>query len=468
MTERRIPSKEFLVSFSLLADAFLVFLADLTAFFVRFGWESGPFPRPNFHAYLGILFPVIVLRLACFYVYGLYDRPKYKSDYDISLNVIKADTISTLIIIVVAFMFRAFAYPRTVILLSWILVAAYIIIWRLLTRRLINRLLGKNYFISHVLIVGTDREALRLATRLVREANISRKLIGFVEITAADRSLPDNIYKLGKIEDLPRIIKEHTIDEVVIASPDIPKEIILDVFSQFSGTDVIFRIVPNLYEATIGSMASSPTEKIPLISPTLSQKGSWYPDLKRLLDTTGAILGLILLSPLFLLITLLIKLTSAGPVLYRQQRAGRHSEVFTLYKFRTMITASERNGPVFAREDDERVTAIGRFLRRFRLDELPQLYNVLINDMSLIGPRPERPFFVKELIRKIPFYAERMAAKPGITGWAQVTYGYSSTLREHQEKLLYDIFYLENMSLALDLLIIIKTLGVLIRGNGVK
>ena len=468
MIKRKDPSKEFLVAFSLIADAFLVLLADLTAFFIRFGWEAGPFPRANFRAYLEILFPIIVLRLACFYIYGLYDRPKYKTNYDIALNVIKAATISSLIITVVAFMFRAFAYPRLVIILSWLLVMAFIIIWRLLTRKLINLLLGKNYFISHVLIVGTDREALRLATRLVREAKIARKLVGFVEINATGSPPPSNIFILGTIQDLPRIINQQTIDEVVIASPDIPKEVILDIFSQFSGTDVIFRIVPNLYEATIGSMASSPTEKIPLISPTLSQKGSWYPDLKRLMDTAGSILGMIIFSPFFLLIGLFIKLTSPGPVLYRQQRAGRHSKVFTLYKFRTMIAASEQNGPVFASNDDGRVTPFGRFLRRFRLDELPQFYNVLINDMSLIGPRPERPFFVKELIRKIPFYAERMAAKPGITGWAQVTYGYSSTLREHQEKLLYDIFYLENLSLALDLLIIIKTIGVLIRGDAVK
>ena len=222
-----------------------------------------------------------------------------------------------------------------------------------------------------------------------------------------------------------------------------------------------------LFRSTIGTMATSPTERVPLISP-ISHRVLWYKDLKRLLDTAAAFFGFVLLFPLMGAIAAAVKVSSPGPVLYRQKRAGLHGNVFTLYKFRTMFTGSEAHGPVFAEIDDPRVTKIGKFLRRFRLDELPQFYNVLINDMSLIGPRPERPYFTKELIRKIPFYAERLEVKPGITGWAQVTYGYTSSIMEHREKLLYDIFYLENMCLALDILIMIKTLGVVLRGKGVK
>lgn len=468
MNKRIFPSKEFLIILSIFVDAFLVFAAELTAFFFRFGPETGPFPRVNFSAFLQILIPLIVLRLLCFYIYGLYDKPKYKSTYDIVLNVIKATTLSTLIIIVVAFISRAFAYPRMVILLSWVITIPYIILWRLWTKRLINWVLGKNYFISHVLIIGTDRDSRRLATRLIREAHIDRHLTGFVKVKNDTGPSPHDTFILGTINDLPRIIAHYLIDEVVIATPRISKEDILDILGYFSGTDVILRIVPSLYEATIGSMASSPTERVPLISPTASQKLTWYKDLKRLLDTAGAFFGLILFSPLMFLIPLAIKLTSPGPVLYQQKRAGLHGKIFILYKFRTMTIRSEINGPEFARKNDARITPVGKFLRRFRLDELPQLYNVMINDMSLIGPRPERPYFVKELIREIPFYAERLEVKPGISGWAQVTYGYASSQGEHQEKLLYDIFYLENMSLALDILIFIKTLGVVIRGKGVK
>nr|HPJ72138.1 exopolysaccharide biosynthesis polyprenyl glycosylphosphotransferase [bacterium] len=261
-------------------------------------------------------------------------------------------------------------------------------------------------------------------------------------------------------------VKEKAIDEVVIASPLITRQEILAVINEFSGTDVIFRIVPGLYEATIGTMAGSPTEDIPLISPTAHQKVAWYPDLKRLIDTFGAVAGLIVSFPFMLGAAVLIKLTSPGPVIYRQVRAGLHGKIFTLYKFRTMIPGSEAAGAAFAADDDPRITRFGGFLRRFRLDELPQLYNVLINDMSLVGPRPERPVFIRQLMEEIPFYAERLAVKPGLTGWAQIVHGYASTPEEHRQKLLYDIFYIENMSPALDFLIIFRTVSVVLRGSG--
>lgn len=466
MNKKSLTSRFTLIIGSLTIDALLVFGAEIAGFLLRFGSDEGPFPRPNFADFLRLLLPIIVLRLLCFFIYGLYDKPKYRTIYDTVLNIIKATTASTLVIMVVAFIFRAFAYPRTVIFYSWLLTIILIITWRLAARRLINLLLGKDYFISHTLIVGNDHNAQRIATRLLREAHVSRRLVGFISLGRTAETRPGDSFDLGGIADIPRLIETRPIDEVVIAS-QMPKETILSIFALFSQTDVVFRIVPSLYEATIGSMAGSPTELVPMISP-ISSRQTRYRDLKRLLDTAISLLGLILFSPLMLLIALAVKLTSPGPVLYRQERAGLHGRPFTLYKFRTMFADSETGGPEFSRPADPRITRVGRFLRRFRLDELPQFYNVLINEMSLIGPRPERPCFVRELIEKIPFYAERLEVKPGITGWAQVTYGYSSSTVEHREKLLYDIFYLENMSLALDGLIILKTLGVILRGKGAQ
>lgn len=466
MNRETWTSKLALILGSLTIDALLVLCADIAGFWIRFGRAEGPFPRPNFADFLKLLLPIIVLRLLCFFIYGLYDKPKYKTTYDTVLNIIKATTASTMVIMVAAFLFRAFAYPRTVIFYSWLLTIIFIIAWRILARRLINLVLGKDYFISHTLIVGTDHGAQRIATRLLREAHISRKLVGFISLSRSADTRPENPFHLGTIEDIPRLIETRPIDEVVIAT-QMPKETVLAIFALFSQTDVVFRIVPSLYEATIGTMAGSPTEQVPMISP-ISNRLVRYKDLKRLIDTAFSLVGLIVFSPLMLLVALAVRLSSPGPVLYPQERAGLHGRPFILYKFRTMFADSETHGPEFARPEDPRVTRVGRFLRRFRLDELPQLYNVLINEMSLIGPRPERPVFVRELIKEIPFYAERLEVKPGITGWAQVTYGYSISAIEHREKLLYDIFYLENMSLALDVLIILKTLGVIVRGKGAQ
>lgn len=361
-------------------------------------------------------------------------------------------------------MARSFAYPRLVIFISWALTIPLIVSWRLLSRRLINRFLGKDYFVSHVLIIGADREARRIANRLIREARIRRRLVGFISVSPSGAEGGGNV--LGSLSQLPALARELVVDEVVIASGGISREGILGLLNQFAGSDAIFRIVPNLYEAAIGSMSGNLSEDIPLISPTTAQRLSWYTDFKRLGDTFGAVIGLIVLSPLILAIALAIKLTSPGSLIYRQKRSGLHGEVFTLYKFRTMRPGSEDDGARFADADDERITPVGRFLRRFRLDEIPQLYNILINDMSMVGPRPERPVFVRELMEKIPFYGERLSVKPGLTGWAQVTYGYCSTLEQHREKLLYDIFYIENMSPALDLLIIFRTFGVVLSGKG--
>jgi sugar transferase (PEP-CTERM system associated) len=190
---------------------------------------------------------------------------------------------------------------------------------------------------------------------------------------------------------------------------------------------------------------------------------------KRLVDLFLSSLGLLLTAPLFLLLPLIIKATSAGPVLYRQQRAGLNGRRFTIYKFRSMYDQAEQSGsPVWAQEHDPRITAIGRFMRKYRLDELPQMINVLRGDMSFVGPRPERPEFVALLAREIPFYGLRLSVKPGITGWAQVMFRYGATVEDAAEKLQYDLYYVKHMSLALDSVIALKTIRTVLFQSGAR
>lgn len=467
--KRHLLSTPVIVLLACLTDVILIVLADLISFSVRFGTEIQP---GTIRTYFLILPFVVILRLGLFYIFGLYDKPKYKTTYDIVTSTFKAITLSTLIIVVVLYFYRPYGeipeYPRTVLPISWLLTMLFIITWRISAKKLINLLIGKDYFVSHLLLVGTDRLAQRLMLKLTRNTSIEYKLIGFIATSETNFHQVDPSMILGRIEDLPRLIKEYPIDEVVIASPDIPREAVAEIFSYFRETDAIFKAVPDIYEAMIGRMSSSPGEHLPLVgltSPTDTFK--WYRGVKRILDIVIAVPALILLFPFMLFIAAAIRLTSPGHAIFTQKRAGLHGRVFTMYKFRSMYIASEEDsGPIWAGEDDLRITPLGRIMRKTRLDELPQFFNVLKNDMSVVGPRPERPHFVNQLIQQIPFYAERLEIKPGITGWAQVTYKYASSLEAHREKLLYDIFYIENMTPSLDLLVIMKTLIVVLKGRG--
>jgi sugar transferase (PEP-CTERM system associated) len=190
--------------------------------------------------------------------------------------------------------------------------------------------------------------------------------------------------------------------------------------------------------------------------------------LKRGLDILGSVLGLTVSIPVSLIVSIAIKLDSMGPILYRQERVGKDGEIFLLLKFRSMYTDAEENGPVWARVDDERITRVGRIIRKLRLDEIPQMLNVLKGDMSFVGPRPERPFFVDTLLNEIPFYSERHVIKPGITGWAQIRYRYGASKEDALQKLKYDLYYIKHMSTILDLIIILETIKIVLVGKGAR
>lgn len=464
---RSLLSPRFTVIAAGIIDTALILFADLLSFWLRYGIDVR---RENLDAYKRIVVPIVLLRLACLYVFGLYEKPKYKTILDNLFSIVKAMTVSTLIIGAVAFFARAFAYPRTVILMSWALTAALIMAWRLIARYLINLLMGRDYFTSRILIIGTDRNALRLMLQLTRRAGVKSALVGYVATGSENMAVPP-AQVLGSVDEIPAIIKRHEVDEAVISSPNLPRDQVAYIFSHFINTDIIFKTVPDLYEAVMGRVAATSAGKnIPMVELTTVRYGrGWYNGFKRLTDialslTATAVAGPLLMAP----IALIVKLTSPGPVFHRQERAGLHCRPFTMLKFRTMDADSEKDtGPVWATPEDRRVLRFGRFLRRTHLDELPQFLNVLKGEMSIVGPRPERPHFVQSLMRTIPFYAERLEVKPGITGWSQVNLSYAADTQSNSQKLISDLYYIENMSLSLDLWIMFKTLGAIMRREGV-
>ncbi|HUG37544.1 MAG TPA: TIGR03013 family XrtA/PEP-CTERM system glycosyltransferase, partial [Candidatus Limnocylindrales bacterium] len=318
-----------------------------------------------------------------------------------------------------------------------------------------------------VLVLGTG-----VIGKLISSLEISGsrpfRIVGFLDDNpSAPDTIPAPHALLGKIKDLASIVDETEPDLIVVAQMNrrgnFPAKALLDC--RMRGIQV--EDWPTFYEKETGKILVTDLRPSWLIFSDGFVKTARTEIIKRTVDMALSLVGLLLALPIMALVGLAIKLESAGPVLFRQPRLGQNGRVFILNKFRSMRRDAEKEtGPVWATERDPRTTRVGALLRRTRLDELPQLFNVLVGDMSFIGPRPERPEFVYELQKQIPFYMERLSVKPGITGWAQVQYGYGASVEDALEKLQYDLYYIKNLSLFLDLLILLNTIQVVVFARG--
>jgi exopolysaccharide biosynthesis polyprenyl glycosylphosphotransferase len=243
--------------------------------------------------------------------------------------------------------------------------------------------------------------------------------------------------------------------------------LLVDIISQLENKNVGLKIVPDLYEILSGQAKTAQIYGVPLIDIMPELMPEWEKRLKRLLDILISLLILIVSLPVILIFSIAIKIDSNGTVFFKQERIGMNNKIFKIIKFRSMYKDAEKHtGPVWSQKNDPRVTRVGRILRRLRIDEIPQMYNVLKGEMSLVGPRPERPFFVEKLSTEIPYYKRRLKVRPGITGWAQVKHKYDESIEDVKIKLRYDLFYIENMSLRMDIKIMIRTMFVVLFGKG--
>lgn len=319
------------------------------------------------------------------------------------------------------------------------------------------------------LFLGLDTLALDLAQEIRRRPELGIELVGYVSENGLPLLPADSLPCVGKLSDLESCIAGNRAGMAVVALRErrrrLPLEELLRL--RFSGLKVLE--APTLYERITGKIPVDELSPSWLLFADGFRLHPWALKGQRLLSVLLAALGLLLVWPLLVAIAVALKLESPGPAVFRQERVGQLGRRFTLYKFRSMRDGAERaTGPVWAREQDDRVTRVGRILRQSRLDELPQLWNVLRGDMNLVGPRPERPVFVEQLAAQIPFYDYRHRVRPGITGWAQVKYRYGATVEDQREKLRYDLFYIKNFSLWLDLYILFHTAKVVLRGSGAR
>ncbi len=408
---------------------------------------------------------IAVVCQLCLYYADLYDWRVFADRRELFIRVVQALGATSLILAAIYFVAPSLIIGRGVFLASSLLVLAAVTGWRLLLE-LVTRTVGPR---ERLLLVGTGAAAVALARELYeRRHELGVEIVGFIDPDPARLGAPIiNPGVIGGIEDIPSIVRARGVGRVVVSLGDargkLPMEKLLDM--KLDG--VTFDHLASVYEELTGKIAVENLRPSWLIFSSGFRKSRVTASAKRLVDVAAAILGLILALPIMLLVALAVKGTSQGPALYRQRRVGRHGRVFTVAKFRSMFDDAEAaTGAVWARPGDARVTPVGRFLRRTRLDELPQLWNVLRGDMSLVGPRPERPEFVEQLRRQIPFYGQRHIVRPGLTGWAQVRYTYGSSVEDALEKLQYDLFYIKNLSLALDLFIIFSTVKTVLLRRG--
>ncbi len=331
------------------------------------------------------------------------------------------------------------------------------------THRIHKRKIGFN-----TLIIGSNENAVKVYEDMANQVRpAGNKFVGFVSVDENnDELLSKWIPKLGEVSDLSGILQNQDIEEVVIALETVEHKRLSEILTIVENRQVTIWGIPDLYDFLSGMVKTNTIYGSPLIKISNGLMPGWQENTKRLLDVTLSLIASIIFFPVFVVLAVIIKITSKGPIFYKQERVGRFGKTFKIYKLRSMVLGAEDGTPALSTENDERITGIGKFMRKTHLDEIPQFFNVIIGDMSLVGPRPERRFYIDQIIQKAPHYTHLHKLRPGITSWGQVKYGYASNVDEMLERLLYDMMYLKNISLYIDFKILIYTLMVSFKGNG--
>jgi sugar transferase (PEP-CTERM system associated) len=386
----------------------------------------------------------------CFYYNDLYDLTLVHTKRQLAVQILQAAGATAMALAAASLLMPSFVIGHGIFTTSLFLLLLAVPVWRLA----FDRLAADSHLEERVLILGTGAAARTIAREIAAQHDFSYRVVALVEESAT--------------ADIPKLVADLQVTRIVVSLEDRRGMLPMHGLLQAKLAGVRVEDAATTYERITGKI---PTESIKPSWLIFSDgfRASWGTRaIKRVVDLALAGVGVILAAPFMALTALAVRLESPGPVLYRQERVGAHGRVFTLFKFRSMRADAESGTPVWAADKDDRVTRIGRFIRLTRLDELPQLWNVLRGDMSFVGPRPERPYFVEKLAAQIPFYTERHAVKPGVTGWAQVKYRYGSTVEDAMEKLRYDLYYIKHLSIVFDATIVIDTVKVILSGKGAK
>jgi exopolysaccharide biosynthesis polyprenyl glycosylphosphotransferase len=436
--------------------------------------------RPDFFYildyYLYDALPAICLCwLLLFFFFGLYRGSQSNSRLDEGIEVFKVVSLGTLLFFVATFdLERPLALTRALLFSYWLAMIAFVGGGRIGLRSLQRVLLVRGIGRRPTLIVGSDARGLRLLQELRSSPAQGYEVVGFVRASGEEeREAVGGVPVVGRVDELAGLINAGHIKVVLIALQSNSHQEVLRIVEGAAGHAVAFGITPDLYDIVAGHVRTQQIYGAPLMELRSELMPAWEQSVKRLVDV-GVSLGVLVgLAPLWLLVALAIKLESRGPIFFKQERVGREGRIFTMYKFRSMVVdAEEGTGPVWVKGRDPRVTRMGRVLRALHLDEVPQCLNFLRGEMSLVGPRPERPYFVEQFKKQIPLYMRRFNVKPGLLGWAQSKHEFDmdakDVTRVARERLEYDLYYIENMSLRLDFKIMMQTIWFVVSGKSTR
>jgi sugar transferase (PEP-CTERM system associated) len=448
----------------IIAEALLIFLAMVVSVYLRFGWLDGYYELNEKYGFLkaGI---VTLFCLTAFYLYDLYDFVVMHDRRELVLRLIQALGLAWVALAIMMYLLPSLVIGRGVSLIALPMALALMVAWRV----------GAHWLLGHpnvgekILIVGSGDAAVEVAREVLERRDAGYRIVGFVDNRPelVGKSLV-NPRVVGLTSELGDIIRREGVNRVVVAMAErrgqFPVRQLLDL--SLSG-DVAIEECASFYERLTGRVSLDMMRPSWLIFSGRGRQGRLSGAVRTAVHRGVALAGAVLSLPIALLTATLIKLDSRGPVLYSQERVGKNGRTFRVFKFRSMRTDAEANGPVWASKNgDARVTRVGRVIRKIRVDEIPQFWNILRGDMNFVGPRPERPHFVRQLAEEIPFYEQRHLIPPGLTGWAQIKYPYGASIEDAREKLQYDLYYVKNQSLVLDAVIMFETVKTILFGRG--
>jgi sugar transferase (PEP-CTERM system associated) len=455
------PRRTFFLGIS---EGLLVALAFIVAAIARLGATDASVMLSYEQGFLKVMV-VVGAFVVCLYYFDLYDSAILSNRREVLSRLVQVLGTSCLLLALLYYVYPPLELGRGIFLIGTVFVSVFLFLWR----RLFLVVNSVSRFADRVLILGDGFVAELLSKEISQRPELALNVIGRMSEQAGGGLDSTNLPDFSDITDLPRYVSSHRVNRIIVAMGDRKGKLPVEQLLAVKSRGVLIQDATEVYEAITGKV---PLESLRLgwllFSPSFSDF-RFVLIYKRLASVLVSLIGLLLTLCLVPFIALAIKLSSPGPILYRQKRVGREGIVFNCYKFRTMRQDAEADtGATWTADDDPRITKVGSFLRTSRLDEIPQLWNVLMGDMSLVGPRPERPEFVEWLSREIPHYNVRHTIRPGITGWAQVRYRYGSSVEDSKEKLRYDLFYVKNMAPGFDLLILFYTIKIILLGRGAK